>query len=244
MKFDSKTYLFYKILEQVGEKNVILAKYIVKMLGDFKVEPGSLVTTRSLDDDVVTTSSVYFVPENKDLAISSFSFSTKNTYDHNIELAGLYNGNIFKINMKGITLSSGDFKCNFSITIIDENKGISFFASSAFNPLTSKYGPFFCNYDHDTLDSLICNYNLKIDEILKFDPNVLCRLGIDPDNINFFEFKDINFRNSLSFLDNFFKSLSYDDYLKMISDFNKDNDSYAEYLNERQKDFIKKFYFL
>ena len=223
MKFDSKSYLFYKISEVVdnckhlGNEGV---SNIIDLLGDFKINPGSLKVVNKpyiIGDGIECKS---FAPENIEWNTLENIMISYNL----IEIVGYYNGNKVKLNIESINnYSKEDVIWSLAMTIIDKTKGIHYYNSSVYYPGSLKYKPLYAFYDADTLSSLINSYGFDENTIISLDPYKLEKNGIYPDKSSYIEGSSFDCSTE-ELIHKMLSDMPYDELENTFESFVKDNE--------------------
>ena len=234
MNFDSKNYMFYKLLDTNNGLDSENISAIIDLLGDFKVRPGSLKVVEKEDVIGLAVECNSFAPENIEwntLRNIGISYNL-------IDMEGFYNGNQIKLCINDAYFyNASKNDCNFAMTIINKSKGIHTLKSNQFALTNSSisYKPLYAFYDKNTLESLINNYGYDMDSLYNIDPLKLDKEGIIPDKSCFTSCEELGFDKKYEFVHSLLTDMRYEDLENKFDDIvsdkeEKNSESFIKYL--------------
>ena len=226
MKYDSKQYLYNKLLEyNIGDETI---HTLLKIFGDnFYIRPGSL---DYYEVDVNTPG----------IKCNNFSFENHDLICYEIDIIGYYT----KVKIIGqfgalpvrITLYSiiSKEKINFDLTIIDrEEKGVYLFDSNVIIGYSDNRPANIYYYDLEAYKCLRDNYNYSDKQLLKLDEKAISKLGIEPDEIINPTFAELKVHSSIELLHNILTTMKSSELLDLFQEVS-DNHS-----KEKEKTKVK-----
>ena len=227
MKYDSKQYLYNKLLEHhIGDETI---HTLLKIFGDnFYIKPGSL--NIYYEDDVTTPI----------VRCNNFSFENHDLICYEIDIIGYYT----KVKIIGqfgtlpirITLYPiiSKEKINFDLTIIDsEKKGLYMFDSNRIIGYSNNHPTNISYYDLEAYKCLRENYNFSDNQLLEIDEKAISKLGIEPDEIINPTFTELKADSSIELLHNILTTMKSSELLDL---FQKVADNHSK---EKEKTKVK-----
>ena len=210
MNYDSKSYLFYKLLDSIKGYECEDASAVVELLGNFRLRPGSLNVVQKEHVNGPSIESEGFAPENiqwntlKNISISYGS----------IEIEGYYNGNQIKISISNAQKSNEEESdCGLTMVIIDKSKGIHCYNSAQYSgdSLSHLYQPLYAFYDENTLDTLINCYGYDEEALFNLAPRILDKEGFTPDKSCYTSIEELGFEKETDLIKSILTTMPYEE---------------------------------
>lgn len=178
MNYDSKAYLYSVYMNTF--KNFVKSEdcfeYVTRLLGDFKISPGSIKQTQDPESYVKR---IHFTPE-----ISSRTKIENFTIDAlgNIEVVGKTPFSIIRIDENKSDKTTPTQKRIGFITNYEDNTAGYYCIEDKLDKINILF------YDLETIRTLRDSYNMNFSQIVRMDRDEMYNFGFSPDKVYKYEF--------------------------------------------------------